>query len=341
MAVVKADAYGHGLVDVARTALSAGASWLAVALVEEGIRLREAAIQSRILVLSELPPGSEEAALDADLTPTVYTRRSLDRIVAATTPTGQACAVHVKVNTGMNRVGASPPDALSLAREAVERGLRLEGLWTHFAKAEDVGDEFTHRQVEALQETVRYLRIAGLRPDLVHAANTAGTMLWPAAHLDMVRLGIGMYGIPPAADLTALGLVPAMSWHSRVSFVKQLRSGEAVSYGLTHRLVAESTIATVPVGYADGYSRLLSNRGEVLIRGRRFRVAGVVTMDQILVDCGTEPVDVGDEVVLMGRQGSEEITAWEIAEKTATIPNEVVCSIGARVPRVFTGGDGW
>jgi len=335
MAVVKADAYGHGDVAVARAALEAGASWLGVALVEEGLGLRAAGIDAPILVLSEFPPGSDAEALAAVLTPSLYSPEALARLAGAA-PAGTA--VHVKVDTGMHRVGVYPPEvAPAFVDEVVGSGLRLEGLWTHFARSEE--DEGTTRdQLALFRRVVDDVKAAGHVPDLLHAANSGATILHPESHLDLVRTGIALYGVPPGPGVgAALGLRPAMSWHSAVSFVRRLPAGEAISYGHRSRLERDANVATVPVGYADGYPRALSSVADVLIRGRRCRVVGSVTMDQLMADCGDLPVAAGDEVVLLGAQGDESITAEDLATAAGTIAYEIVTRIGRRVPRETTG----
>ncbi|HEX8100390.1 MAG TPA: alanine racemase [Actinomycetota bacterium] len=335
MAVVKANAYGHGDVPVAQAALDAGATWLGVAEIEEGIRLREAGIDAPVLLLSEFPPGAEREGLGARLTPTLYTDAGLRGVVAAAAgPT----RVHVKVDTGMHRVGVEPGRVEKFVAEALRNDLVLEGLWTHFAKADVPNDPVTHRQLEAFLGIARSLTDRGIRPRYLHAANTAGTLATRDAQLDMVRVGLGIYGLLPHPDLSAPApLRPALSWRSAVSMTKRVSAGEGISYGHHYRLERESTIATVPVGYADGYSRLLSGKAEVIIGGRRLPVAGAVTMDQIMVDCGEHSVKPGDEVVLIGRQGDAEISADEVARWMGTINYEVVCSVSERVPREYVG----
>lgn len=338
MAVVKGDGYGHGDVAVARAAVEAGASWLGVALVEEGLGLRAAGIEAPILVLSELPPGSEPDALRAGLTPSLYTERGLDGLVAATGAVDAPVRAHVKVDTGMHRVGVHPPEAtLDLVRRATAAGLELEGLWTHFASADE--DEATTReQLVRFLDVAKGLEAEGFVPRVRHAANTAATIRFPETHLDLVRLGIGLYGIRPAPRLGRdLDLRPALTWRSAVTMVKRVPAGDALSYGHRYRLDRDATIATVPVGYEDGYLRALSSRADVLIRGRRHRVAGSVTMDQLMVDCGDETVEPGDDVVLIGRQGDVEVTAEELAGLLGSIAYEVVTTIGERVPREYRG----
>jgi alanine racemase len=336
MAVVKADGYGHGAEPVARAALDAGATWLAVALVEEGLSLRSAGIDAPILVLSELPPGSEPVGIEAGLTPSVYTTEGLDRLAEAAA--GRAVAVHVKIDTGMHRVGVHPAENSVLFVDRVAgSGLVMEGMWTHFASAED--DEIaTKEQLARFLELVDAVRAAGHAPRLVHAANSAATIRYPEAHLDLVRTGIAIYGVEPAPGLSPqAGLDPAMAWRTRVTLVKRLAAGERVSYGLRYRLDRDSTVATIPVGYADGYPRALSSRAAVLIGGARCRVAGAVTMDQTTVDCGDLDVSPGDEVILLGRQGGDEVSAAELAELAGTLGYEIVARVGARVPREHHG----
>jgi alanine racemase len=336
MAVVKANAYGHGAAPVAEAALEAGATWLGVALVEEGVLLRSAGIEAPILVLSEFPPGSEEEALAANLTPSLYSDGGLTRLLQAAD--GEPVAVHVKVDTGMHRVGVYPPeDAAAFIARVVDSGLQVQGLWTHFARSEE--DEVTTKeQLDRLLNVAGQVRAAGVAPRYVHAANSGAVIRHPEAHLDLVRPGIAIYGLEPGPGVGAdLGLRPALSWHSAVSFVKRLPAGERVSYGHRYRLDRDAWVATVPVGYADGYPRLLSSRADVLIGGRRCRVAGGVTMDQLIVDCGDLEPEPGDPVVLLGRQGTEEIAAAELAALSDTVAYEIVTRIGPRVPREYVG----
>lgn len=338
MAVVKANAYGHGDVAVAVAALDAGASWLGVALVEEGIRLREAGLRAPILLLTEFPAGAEKDALAADLTPTVYTAAGLAALAQAGATQGGAPAVHVKIDTGMHRVGLPPELAPQLCVRVREAGLELEGVWTHFAVAEDPNDPSARMQFDRFREALEMLGGAGIRPRYRHAANSAAVIGFPDSHLDLVRVGIALYGIVPGPALEGRAdLRPAMSLRSQVTLTKRVAAGEGVSYGLSYRLHTESSVATVPVGYADGYHRAASGRAEVLIRGRRYPVAGTVTMDQITVDCGDDPVQAGDEVVLFGEQGDEEIRAEELAGWAKTIGYEVVCAVSERVPREYRG----
>ena len=342
-AVVKAAGYGHGSVPVARAALEGGATWLAVALVEEGAVLRRNGIDAPVLLLSEPPVDAMDEVVALALTPTLYTDQGVEAAAKAVASAGAPpIAVHVKVDTGMHRVGASGDGAVAVVQAVAERPeLTFGGLWTHFAVADEPGNPFTDEQCARFDTVLSRLTAKGLRPPIVHAANSAGALAHPGARLDMVRCGIALYGVAPSPAIAAVqgvaGLRPALSLRARVSFVKRVGAGEAVSYGLRRPLEREATVATVPVGYADGVPwRLGVSGGEVLIGGRRRPLAGSVTMDQILVDCGDdEGVLPGDEVVLIGRQGTEQITAWDWASQVGTIAYEVLCGIGPRVPKVY------
>ena len=277
------------------------------------------------------------------LTPTVYTEVGVEAAAKAVAAAGidYRLNVHVKVDTGMHRVGAAPEAALGLA-DAVNRRpeLRLAALWTHLAVADEPDNEFTAQQLERFERVRLTLQRRGVLPDLVHAANSAGLIAHPASRYNFVRCGIAIYGIDPDPALAGrVDLRPAMSWKARVSFVKEVPAGDRISYGLRYELDKHSVVATVPAGYADGVTRRLSFAGgEVLLGGRRHPIAGTVTMDQIMVDCGPDAdVAAGDEVVLIGRQGSEQITAWEWADRLDTIAYEVVCGVGPRVPRLYSG----
>lgn len=339
-AVVKAGGYGHGAPEVARAALEGGATWLAVALVEEGHELREAGIDAPVLLLSEPAPSAMGEVVESRLTPTLYTFDGLSALLASVR--GGPFPVHVKVDTGMHRVGAAPVEAVRLATAvASEPALELEGFWTHFAVSDEVANPYTADQVAAFRAALAQLESAGIRPRILHAANSGGALWHPDSWFDLVRCGIALYGLAPDGALAALEpasqLRPAMALKARVGYVKRVAAGERLSYGLRYQLDEESVVATVPLGYADGVTRGLSAAGaSLLVGGERRPIAGTVTMDQIMVDCGpTSNVAVGDEVVLFGRQGDAAITAWEWAELTGTIAYEVVCGISERVPRTY------
>ena len=353
-AVVKAHGYGHGGPAVARAARAGGATRLAVALVDEGVELRRHGVTAPVLLLSECGLDAVGTALAYGLTPTLYSNENIAAFAAAARAAGQRTAVHIKVDTGMHRVGAAPEDLAALAA-AVGREplLHLEGLWTHLPVADGELPEdqaYTEGQLDLFDRLVAALAGAGIHPPVLHAANTAGAIAFPRARLDMVRCGIGLYGYAPNAGLgralreQAGGetLQPAMSLKARVVAVRELEAGERPSYGRLRPLPERSVVATVPIGYADGVPRALFEAGyEVLIGGKRRPLAGMVTMDQIVVDCGPDPsVRPGDEVVLLGTQGSETITADDWAAMLGTISYEVVCGVGPRMPRVLVNRPG-
>lgn len=352
-AVVKADGYGHGDVEVARAAVAAGAAGLAVALVEEGARLRQAGIDDPILLLSEPPPGSEEQVVELSLEATVATMAAARRMADAARRVGARAAVHVKVDTGMHRVGIEPASALELVGELASAAppLTVAGLWTHLAVAEDEGEEerrFTAAQLERFEAVRDELAARQLAPPILHAANSAGAIAHPASRYHMTRCGIALYGELPspwvgaslARQAPGEELWPVLSLKARVSAVRDLPAGARPSYGRQRPLPAAARVATVPLGYADGVPRRLFSAGqEVLVGGRRRALGGMVTMDQLVVDCGDDhSVEVGDEVVLVGRQGEEEITVSEWSTSLGTIGYEVLTAIGRRVPRLVVSG---
>ncbi len=337
LAVVKADGYGHGAVATGRAAVEAGAAMLGVALVEEGVELREAGIDAPILVLSEPVPSAAATVVEAQLTPAVYTAAGIEALAKAVVAAdARPLSVHLKIDTGMHRVGAAPEAADALA-ELIDahRELRFEGLWTHLAVADEPDNPYTAEQLARFDGVRARLSARGEHPSIVHAANTAGALAFAAARYDLVRPGIGIFGIPPAPELASLAeLQPVLSVKARVSFVKRLPADAAISYGLRYRVERPVNIATVPIGYGDGVPRNLAEAGgQVLVRGRRRPIAGTVTMDQLMVDMGDDEIEVGEEVVLIGRQGAETVTAAEWAALLGTIPYEIVCNIGPRVPR--------
>lgn len=327
-AVVKADGYGHGDVPVASAALEAGATRIAVALVEEGIRLREGGIEAPILILSEPDLASIDSLGHWGLTPTVYS----DRFVAALARSGQRLGVHVKLDTGMHRVGVDPGAAVSVFDSIADAdNLTLEGVFTHFPVA-DEDPEFTTGQIDRFVEAVTDLEVP-----YVHMANSAGAILFPGSRGDFSRVGLSLYGLHPSERTREMiDLRPAMRVVSRVAYLRSLPAGSRPSYGRIKSLDEGGPIATIPMGYADGYARRLTQEGSVLIRGRRFPFAGMVTMDQMVVAVD-DTVEVGDEVVLIGEQGGETITVDELARILGTITHEIVCSIGPRVPRRYVG----
>ncbi|MGH2773742.1 MAG: alanine racemase [Actinomycetota bacterium] len=336
LTVVKANAYGHGDAAVAPAAVAAGADWLGVARVQEARSVREAGVGAPILLLAEPPAGAVGLAVQLEVTPTVYTEANAERLAAAAEAAGKTLNVHLKVDTGMHRYGAAPGDVPALVKLIDSLpSLHLEGIWSHFAVAEDVLNPFTKQQFERFMDVLEDL---GPRAgDLIrHIANSSAILTFADANLDMARAGITVYGLYPSPELEdRADLQPALSLKSRVGLVKRLPADEAISYGQRYCLPHDGLVATVPCGYADGLRRTLTNNGQVLIRGKRHPICGSVTMDHFLVDAGNDHLEIGDEVVIIGSQGEETITAQEVADRMSTIPYEVVCSISARVPRLY------
>ncbi len=344
-AVVKANAYGHGAVTIARAALAAGASRLAVAQVDEGVQLRYAGIEEPIWLFSEPSPDEFMTVEALALMPSIYSEAALAAADAAGIAGSGPIGVHLTVDTGMHRVGCRPDEAVDLARRIESaRGVYLESVWTHFATADEPGNPTADAQIDLFDQVLDNLEEAGVRVPLVHLANSAGAIDHPRARRDVVRTGIAMYGLPPSPQMTeaqSAGLAslrPVLSWKSAVSFVKRLEPGDRVSYGHRTEIDHPLTAATVPVGYADGYRRQLwAAEPSILIGGVPRRILGVVTMDQLVVDCGDDPVAVGDEVVLLGEQagpnGTAVTTADDLAERLGTINYEIVCGIADRSER--------
>ncbi len=343
-AVVKANGYGHGAAEVAKTARRAGIQTFCVATVEEGVELRDAGIDGQVLVFMEPEREFIEEALLNDLTLSVYNVRALVEVVAAWERLSNGGRIfprpriHIKVDTGMHRLGVTEDEALELAKLAKDSGVLFEGLSSHFAMADqgEIGRAPTLDQLAKFERVVTMLATLNIRPQLLHIANTAGGINYPNARYDLVRSGIGLYGYLPSSHVNLPGLKPVLSLKARVSAVRRLDAGEAVSYGLKRPLGRSSYVATVPIGYADGVRRLLFEQGqEVLIKGERMPIAGTITMDQTLIDCGDVEVSQGDEVVFLGRQGTESISAAEWAEALSTITYEILTSLGNRVPRIY------
>lgn len=351
MAVVKANAYGHGVIKVARRALESGADVLGVARLNEGIALRQAGFDAPTLIFGYTPPALTKKLLEFDLTQTVWSYQTAAALSAAVAAR-KALKVHLKVDSGMGRLGLLPDccrlpalDANSPAKalgevEAIASlaGLRLEGVYTHFAAADSTDKSYTSKQFEIFAEFLDDIRKAGLDIPVCHAANSAAIIDLPETHLDMVRAGISIYGLYPSDEVNKdrIALQPAMTLKSRVVHLKKVPAGFKVSYGMTHETSKPTTIASVPVGYADGFSRLLSSRGHMLVGGRRAPIVGRVCMDTTMLDVGHVPgIDLEDEVVIFGRQQDASITADEIAASLDTINYEIVSSLTARIPRVY------
>jgi alanine racemase len=340
MAVVKADAYGHGAYHVAKAALQAGASRLAVAIVEEGIVLRRLGITAPIHILGVSAPGTERAVIEYDVIPTICSIESARRFSAVGTALGRTITCHVKIDTGMGRIGVLPGELTEFLRVFnTLPNLDLEGVLSHFSKADEIDKTYTNRQLGLYQKCLEMFAVAGISPRLRCLANSAGTIDLPASLFDMVRIGIALYGLYPSADVqtTKIHLRPVMSWKTRIVHLKTLPPGERISYGGVFITSRSTKVATLPVGYADGYRRRLGNTGgQVLIRGQRAPIIGRVCMDMCMIDVtDIAHVTIGDEAVLIGTQGDDRISADEMATQLDTINYEITCLVGKRVPRLF------
>jgi alanine racemase len=341
LAVVKADAYGHGAARVAMALQQAGAEMFGVAIVEEAIVLRQAGVTHPVLVLGGLYPGQEEELVRHDLVPTLFDLEVARRLDGWAAAAGVRLPFHLKIDTGMGRVGFRPEElAPVLAELAGLKALRLEGVLSHLALADEPGHAVTERQIALFRACLEQVRRAGFNPRFCHLSNSAALLSRDVPECNMVRPGIVLYGgLPGPAFAHHLDLRPVMSFRTSVAQVRRVPEGSGVSYG--HRFVARrpTLLAVIPAGYADGFSRLLSNRGEVLVRGRRARVAGTVCMDWTMIDVTDVPdVTVGDEVTLLGRDNGHCITADEWAARIGTIGYEVLCQVSKRVPRIYRGG---
>ena len=338
MAVVKANAYGHGAARIAAEAVAWGCTCLGVARVGEGIELRESGIGTRTLVFELLPGGSEEAALRNNLELTVSGLDGATRIDRAAAALNLKAGVHAKVDTGMNRLGIDFRIAASVIDQIARlRHLELRGVYSHFATSDDPDSGFAVEQLERFQRVLAELEQKKIPAGIRHMANSGAIMTLPASHFDLVRPGIMMYGYAPRRSMAVkVTLHPVLSLRSIVTLVKTVPAGSSISYGRRYTTREETAIATVPVGYADGYPRLLTNNVDLLINGKRFPVVGTICMDHIMADLGSASnVKEGDEVVLIGRSGNEAIDSWVLAERVGTIPYEITCQISPRVLRLF------
>jgi alanine racemase len=345
LAVVKADGYGHGAVESARVALSTGATVLGVASVDEGIELRRAGIAAPILILAEPPIEAIPLVLQHQLIPAIYNMECALALGEMADAQGRVSPYHLKIDTGMNRVGVHHSDAGDFLRTInFHRGLDLQGVFTHFATADDVDTYEFKRQLERFEHSLSIIRYMGVNPGIIHAANTSAAIRYRQSHYDMVRLGIGIYGLHPSEITRQLvELRPAMSVHARVSFLKSVPVGEGVSYSHSYRSPGNVLIATLPIGYGDGLSRVLSNRMDVLVNGRRLPQVGTICMDMMMFEINQRAsalhprasIELGDEVVIIGKSGNEQITLDDMAQMLNTINYELACRFGLRLDRVF------
>jgi alanine racemase len=341
LAVVKANAYGHGLLQIAQCAAKSGASWLGVALPEEGLLLRKNGLTLPILVLGDVSGEQCESVIKYNLTqavPSLQTARCLNYHAEKS---GKIASVHLKLDTGMGRIGFYTIDEMKAAIKEIKsmKGILIDGAFTHFAAADEESPHYTIDQTTKFESMLQAIQETHTHLNWIHASNSAGVLMFPKANYDIIRCGISMYGYYPSHYLkkqAEISLHPVLQWETRIAFIKNLDVGSSVSYGRAFIASTPSRIATLPVGYADGYNRLLGNRAFVLIHGKRAPVVGKVCMDQVMVDIMYIPeASVGDPVVLMGEQGTEKITADELADLCGTISYEILTSISERVPRIY------
>jgi len=338
MAIVKANAYGHGAYQVAKTVLAAGADCLGVALLAEGLELRAKGITSPMLILGYTPKGSAELVVKNDITQTVFSFSQAQALSKAAQELGKTAKVHIKLDTGMNRIGFGWDKTEQILPLFALAGLEVEGVFTHLAVSDIKDKSFTYEQLDKFGQGVARLEACGGKIPFKHAANSAAIIDVPEAHLDMVRPGIMLYGLAPSqdVDLGSVDLRPAMTFKAEVALVKKLPPGVTISYGRTYKTERETVVATLPLGYADGYTRLLSNRAEVLVKGRRAPLVGRICMDQCMIDVSDVPgVAEGDHVVLFGSDGDKILPVDELANTLGTINYELVCMVSERVPRIF------
>ncbi|MFQ5456356.1 MAG: alanine racemase [Nitrospirota bacterium] len=339
LAVVKADAYGHGALNVSKTLISGGVNMLGVALIEEGVELRESGIDIPILVMGGIFKDHTEEIVRYNLTPAVSSRDTIMGLADALKKEGRkSIRIHIKIDTGMGRLGFSHKEAINTIKWIYEQqGISIEGIMTHFADADIKNKEYAQMQIKRFRTMLDSIKSLGINIPLCHTANSAAIIDYEDAFFNMVRPGIMLYGYLPSDRMAGkIDIRSVMSLKTKIVHLKKVSPCTSISYGRTFTTKRESIIATLPVGYADGYNRLLSNCGEVIIKGKRFPVIGRVCMDNTMIDVtGYKDISVGDDVILIGRDGEEVITASDIAGKIGTIPYEVLCNISKRVPRIY------
>ncbi|WP_010648662.1 alanine racemase [Oceanobacillus massiliensis] len=338
MAVVKADGYGHGAVQAARTSIDAGADYLAVAFLDEALHLRGAGITEPILILGYTPPSAVQKAIENDITLTVFSEDVIEEINQAVQALNKKAKIHLKIDSGMNRIGIqNKEEALKMSRLLGSPNILLEGIFTHFADSDNLDPIYTYNQFKKFISITDHLEEHHIHIPIKHCCNSAATISYPEMHLDMVRVGVSLYGLYPEDHLQSkIRLQQAMSFKTKPVMVKTVAAGEPISYGCTYTPEKESVIATIPVGYADGFSRQLSNKGCVTVKGNRAPIVGRVCMDQSMIDVsGIESVAKSDVVTLFGDPANGYVSLKEVADLMATIHYEAACLIGERVPRVY------
>lgn len=339
LGIVKADAYGHGDYEVSRVLLSNGVEMLGIAIVEEGIQLREKGIKTPLLILGGIFEEQIDTVIQYDLTPTVYDLKLADVLSKMAYHFNKVIKVHVYVDTGMGSIGVKHNKAVEFIKSLKDmKNLFIEGIYTHCSSSDESDSSFTNLQIKRFRAMLDALDTIKARIPLRHMANSGAIIGYPEAYFTMVRPGLSLYGLYPSEDVSRdIGLKPVMSFKTRIIHIKEMDTGDVVGYGRGYSITKPTRVAILPVGYADGYNRLLSNQGKVIIRGRKSSIIGLVCMDQCFVDVThIKDVSVGGEVVLYGSQGQETIPIESIAKQLDTIPYEVTCSISKRVPRIYT-----
>ncbi|MCO1603458.1 alanine racemase [Desulfosporosinus nitroreducens] len=337
MPIVKADAYGHGAIPVVKTLIACGAQRFGVALLQEALEIKAAFPEVAVMVIGATERNESDTLVERDIIPTVFQLAQAQALSESAVRLNRTARLHIKIDTGMGRIGFRETDVAEILRIADLPNLFIEGIFTHFATADQRDLSFARKQLKCFKTVYEELKRAGLTIPIRHAANSAGIIQFPESHFELVRLGISLYGLTPSSQIDGnIGLEPVMAWKAKVSHVKTINTGETVSYGRTFQAAYPTVVATVPVGYADGMRRALSNQGEMLIHGRRSTIIGRICMDQTMLDVTKIPgVKVEDVVTILGKDGNEQLTATEMADWMGTISYEVVCGISKRVPRVY------
>ena len=348
MAVIKADAYGHGALPCAKAAIESGVGYLGAGVIEEGIELRKNGIRGPVLILGGIFPDEVADLVHHNLSTMLYTSQLAEALSKEGKKQGKTVNIHIKVDTGMNRLGVLPENLLALTEKICSLpNLKIEALSTHFSSADDENLSITNQQIELFKKALNKLKNAGIIPPLTHLANTSALFRFPESHSKMVRPGLILYGALPSPILNPVvqnfcqnenleNFEPVMQWKSRIILLKSVQKGQALSYSRKYFTQKDSHIATLPIGYADGLPRRLSNNMEVLVKGKRVPQVGTICMDMSLIDVSEVPdVQIGDEVVIFGKQGEEVIQVEELAQKANTIPYEILCNVGKRVPRTY------
>ena len=341
MPIVKADAYGHGLIPVVKTLIACGAQRYGVALLEEALEIKAVFPDLTILILGATELDQWDDLVKEDIIPAIFKLSQAQALSEAAVKQNKTARLHIKIDTGMNRIGFRERDFADIMKISALPNLFIEGIFTHLATSDQRNLTFAREQLSRFEAFYDKLKKAGLTIPIRHAANSAAILQFPESHFELVRPGISLYGLTPSSQMSAAtGLEPVMSWKAKVSLVKSIKTGETVSYGRTFQAAYPTRVATIPVGYADGLRRALSNQGEMLVHGKRSTMIGRICMDQTMLDVTKIPgVQVGDVVTILGKDGYDQITATEMAEWLETISYEVICGISNRVPRIYLGSE--